>query len=92
MKERQDRILEMIRDNVTRQVGLREQDMATSVVAVPNPYNNNLDDLEDVDDIERSMLPQSRLLHARTYNQRSQSLVRPGNHDIRFMGDQSEVR
>ena len=47
----------MIHDNVTQQVRLREQDMATSVVAVPNLYNNNLDNLEDVNDIERFMLP-----------------------------------
>ena len=47
----------MIRNNVTQQVRLREQDIATSVVAVLNLYNNNFDDLEDVNNIERSMLP-----------------------------------
>ncbi len=58
----------MIYNNVTQQVKLREQDMATSVIAVLNLYNNNLDNLEDINDIERSILPYSQLLHIRTYN------------------------
>ena len=43
------------------QVGLHNQHMATSVALVANPYNNNLDDLEDFDETDLLLYDQESL-------------------------------
>ena len=45
--ERQDRILKILTDKVSRQVGLHQQLFTSSVTPVDNPYKDNLDDLSD---------------------------------------------
>jgi hypothetical protein len=89
MKERQDRILEMIREKVIRQVGLHERSVTTSIVPIPNPHNNNLDDLEDTDDAEGCLPIYNKPLSARTPKIQSQSLAKQEDNNI---GHQSGVR
>jgi len=91
MKKRQELILEMIRKKVMRQVGLHEQDITTNIAPIPNPYNNSLDDLEDIDDSEGSLPSYSPRLRARTLNIQGRSLVEHGNDDVGVWGDQNEV-
>ena len=43
--ERQDRILKILTEKVTRQVGLHQQLFIGSITPVDNPYKDNLDDL-----------------------------------------------
>jgi hypothetical protein len=45
--ERQDRILKILTEKVSRQVGLHQQLFTSSVTPVDNPYKDNLDDLSD---------------------------------------------
>jgi hypothetical protein len=92
MKERQERILEIIRDKVIRQVGLHERDITTSIAPIPNPHNNNLDDLEDTSDVEGFLPSYSPSLHAGASNIPGQPLVGQRNNDTGVLGDQSEVR
>ena len=82
----------MIRKRVIQQVGLHKRDVATSVVLVPNPYNNNLDDLDDTDNAKGCLLIYSKLLSARTLNTQSQSLVEQDDNDIGPIGHRSRVR
>jgi hypothetical protein len=49
IKERQERILGIIREKVTRQIGLHQREMTFSIAPIPNPFNNSLDDLDDFD-------------------------------------------
>ena len=92
MKERQGRILEIIRNKVIRQVGLHERDMTKSVAPILNPHNNNLDDLEDIDDVGDSLPSYDLSMHAGTSTIPSQYLVEQGDNDIGVLGDQSKVR
>jgi hypothetical protein len=45
--ERQDRILKILTEKVSRQVGLHQQLFTGSITPVDNPYKDNLDDLSD---------------------------------------------
>ena len=43
-------------NKIMQQVRLHKQDMKLSIALVLNPYNNNLDNLEDIDNAESSLL------------------------------------
>ena len=45
--ERQNRILKILTEKVSCQVGLHQQLFTGSITPVDNPYNDNLDDLSD---------------------------------------------
>jgi hypothetical protein len=45
--ERRDRILEILTENVGRQVGLHQQLSTGGITPVDNPYKDNLNDLLD---------------------------------------------
>ena len=45
--ERQNRILKILTEKVSRQVGLHQQLFSTSITPVDNPYKDNLNDLSD---------------------------------------------
>ena len=45
--EQQDRILKILTEKVSRQVGLHQQLFTGSITPVDNPYKDNLDDLSD---------------------------------------------
>ena len=49
MPSRQKRILSILRERVMRQVGVQSGDINNESVAIPNKYNNSLDDLEGLD-------------------------------------------
>ena len=43
-------------NKIIQQVGLHKQDIKLSIALVLNPYNNNFDNLEDIDNAKGSLL------------------------------------
>ena len=82
VKDRQDRILEMIREKVVRQVGLHHQDIPTSTAPVSNPYSQCLDDLNDLEDDDELPLFPSQRSHTNTTGTRTQHFAAQQQNDL----------
>ena len=91
MEKRQELILGMIRKKVMQQVGLHRQDITASITPISNPYNNSLDDLEDIDDTKGSISSYSSLFRARTLAVQGQSLAGQGGNSVKVHRYQNEV-
>jgi hypothetical protein len=77
--------------NVTRHIGLHQQQFFASMAAVANPYKDNLDDLTDSDDLgELSPSPKLPSLVTSTRIQH-QSWVKPQGNRLEAWKDQDEV-
>ena len=63
--ERQDRILKILTEKVSRQVGLHQQLFTSSVTPVDNPYKDNFNDLWD--DSNTDKLPRREVISHSNY-------------------------